>query len=129
VNISLQELYWIVMMAFGLIATGINIVLYVRNKPDKIKAAIQAAIEPMIHRLEVVEHNQSRQDADIKLVNSSIVRMESTIKHMPQREEYSRLYDRITDMVGAVGNLQGASGAEAALLGRINAFLIEGSSR
>lgn len=124
-NISLQELYWIVMMAFGLIATAINVVLYHRNKPDKIKAAIASAIEPLVHRLEVVERNQTRQDTDIKLVNTSITRLEGGLKHLPQREEFTALSERLTDMVGIVGQLQGASSAEAALLGRINHFLLE----
>lgn len=126
---SMQEWYWGVSMAVGLIATGINIVLFVRNKPDRIKAAVQSAIEPLLHRIEVVENNQSRQDTDIRLVNSSIVRLQSAIEHMPGRPDYDRMYERLTDMVGIVGKLQGTSTAEAELLQRINAFLIQQSNR
>lgn len=126
---SMQEWYWGISMAVGLIATAINITLFVRNKPDRIKAAVQSAIEPLLHRIEVVENNQQKQDTDIRLVNSSIVRLESKITYMPGQPEYARLYERITDMVGIVGKLQGTSTAEAELLQRINAFLIQQSNR
>ncbi len=125
-NISLQELYWIVMMAFGLIATGINIVLYVRNKPDKIKAAIQSAIEPLVKRLELAEINYKTQGQQIAEQGRTLTRIEEHMKHVPSHEQISVLHARLTELVRDTSELRGSAKTEAMLLDRINQFLMKG---
>lgn len=123
-NISLQELYWIVMMAFGLIATGINIVLYVRNKPDKIKAAIQSAIEPVVKRLEVAEINYKTQGQQIAEQGKTLTRIEENLRHVPSDEQIRELQNRLTDLVKDTSELRGAANKEGLQLDRVLQFLL-----
>lgn len=124
---TLQEWYWLVGMLVGLIATVINITLFVRNKPDRIKAAVQQAIEPLLKRMDHMEITTKAQGQQLEQQARSFARVEETLKHLPNREEMNHLHGRLTDLVKDTSELRGAARTETLLLDRINQFLIQGN--
>lgn len=123
---SLQEMYWLVGVAVGLIATAINIALFRRNRPDTVKLAVQQAIEPLLKRMDKMETTQNAQGQQFANQGLALARIESDLKHMPQRDEFNQLHSRLTDLVRDTSELRGAGKAEGILLDRINQFLIRG---
>jgi hypothetical protein len=125
---SVQEMYWLVGIAVGLIATAINIALFRRNRPDTVKLAVQQAIEPLIKRMDKMETTHNAQGQEITSQGRALARIETDLKHMPQRDEFNQLHTRLTDLVRDTSELRGAGKAEGLLLDRINQFLIRGQN-
>lgn len=125
-NWTYQDWYYSVVMAFGLISTAINIAIFFRNRPDKIKAAIQSAIEPLVKRLEVAEINYKTQGQQIAEQGRTLTRIEEHLKHVPSHEQINVLHSRLTELVRDTSELRGAARTEGMLLDRINQFLMKG---
>lgn len=127
---NLQEIYWMVGMvgvSGSLIATGINIALYRRNRPDTVKLAVQQAIEPLLKRMDTMEISHKTQGAEQTQQGRTLTRMEAELRHMPSREEFNHLHGRLTELVRDTSEMRGANRTEAQLLDRISHFLIQGS--
>ncbi|MEQ1512964.1 MAG: hypothetical protein ABL934_09820 [Lysobacteraceae bacterium] len=125
---NLQEIYWLVGMvgvSGSVLTTAINIALYRRNRPDTVKLAVQQAIEPLLKRMDTMETTHRAQGAELSQQGRTLTKMESELQHMPSRDEYNRLYERLTDLVGKTGEITGAARAESALLDRINQFMMQ----
>lgn len=124
---GLQDWYWIAGIVGVAMSNCIAIAVFVRNKPDKIKAAITSAIEPLVKRMDKLEEAQVKQAAEQQRQGQVLVKLESEIKHLPQHEKIDRLSSRLTDLIAQTSKLEGASAAEGLLLDRINQFLIQGN--
>lgn len=125
-NGTLQEWYWLSGMAVGLIATVINIALFQRNKPDKIKAAIQQAIEPLLRRLEQGEAAQDLYQKELERQGRTLIRIESEIKHVPTQGKIDEINARLMELLKQTSEDRGAQRVEAVLLDRINRYLMGG---
>jgi hypothetical protein len=123
---GLQNWYWFAGIVGVVLSNCIAIAVFVRNKPDKIKAAITSAIEPLVKRMDKLEAAQTRQADEQTRQGRVLVQLEAEIKHLPKHDEISRLNVRLTDLVAQTSKLEGASNAEGVLLHRINQFLIQG---
>lgn len=55
---SLAQTYYLVASITGLVATCINVVLFVRSRPDRLKAKVSEAIAPFERRLADLEKGQ-----------------------------------------------------------------------
>lgn len=124
---GLQDWYWIAGIVGVAMSNCIAIAVFVRNKPDKIKAAITSAIEPLVKRMDKLEEAQANQAEEQQRQGRVLVQLEAEIKHLPKHEEISRLNARLTDLVAQTSKLEGASNAEGVLLHRINQYLIQGN--
>ena len=124
---GLQDWYWIAGVVAVAMSNCIAIAVFVRNKPDKIKAAITSAIEPLVKRMDKLEEAQANQAEEQQRQGRVLVQLEAEIKHLPKHEEISRLNARLTDLVAQTSKLEGASNAEGVLLHRINQYLIQGN--
>lgn len=73
---SLAQTYYLVASASGLIATGINVVLFLRSRPDRLKAKIAEAVVPFERRLAELEHGRAelerKQDEAMKRHETSV---------------------------------------------------------
>lgn len=121
---NLQEAYWVVGVVVGVVATGINIALFRRNRPDTVKLAVQQAIEPLLKRMDVMEITQKAQGQQMSQQGLSLTRIETDLRHLPSRDEFNQLHGRLTDLVRDTSELRGAGKTEALLLDRINQFLL-----
>lgn len=134
---TLQDMYWLVGMGVGLIATTINVVLFWRGRPDKVKQAVEAAVKPVKDRLDELESEQRNLDAKIESRveerlddhREMLTRIETEVKSGPNRGDLNELHRRVTEVAKALSGVCATQKSQGATLERISSFLMEGGGR
>lgn len=124
---TLQSGYYIVASAAALIATAINITLFLRSRPDRLKAAIQAAMQPMADRLTELEVQSEAHGTQLGAHGVQLAEIKAEMRHGPSRNDLNSLHHRITEVVRSVSEVGALQRIHAQQLDRVNTFLMEGS--
>lgn len=117
---SLAQTYYLVASATGLIATCINVVLFLRSRPDRLKAKIAEAVAPFERRLGEVERGQTdlerkqdeaakRHDASVRALDHDVSnRIKELIaeSNRQHRETTAALAEHGRAMAGIAAQLQ-----------------------
>lgn len=122
---TLQNFYYAAAGTCVLIATAINIVLFLRTRPDRLKTAIRDAMSPVIERLDDVESEQARQGEQQRVQGLSLAKLSSDLSHAPNREDLNAIHHRITDVVRSGSRIEALQQTTAEQLARVNQFLLE----
>lgn len=136
---NLQEIYWLVGMvgvSGSLVATGINIALYRRNRPDAVKTAVQSAIDPLLKRMDTMEVNSRSQANEQKERIQNLTseqssqgrkldRIEADVKHGPGKHDIELLHGRISDLLKTTSEMKGEQNSRFQQLDRLNQHLMK----
>lgn len=122
---SIQSIYYVVATIGVLIATVINIVVVNRNKPDKIKAAINTAVQPILDRMDEFEHGQSAQGQQLDSLGDKVTKMESDLAHAPNRQNLDTIHHRITEIAKTGAEYGALTRMLQSQFQQLNQFLME----
>lgn len=122
---TLQEIYWASGVFVGLIATSLNVVMFTRSRPDKIKAAVQSAIDPLVKRMDTIEVNMRAGSNEQTSQGRKLDRIEADVKHGPGRHDIELLHGRISDLLKTTSEMKGEQNARHQQLDRLNQHLMK----
>lgn len=122
---NLQQVYWTVCVIAALVATVLNVVMFFRSKPDRIKAAVQSAIAPIREEVEELKQTTRDQGEQLNEQDRKLAGIEAELKHMPSKQDLGNIHHRITELVRSTSTISGLQDALGKQLDRVNQFLLE----
>lgn len=121
---TIQEIYYSIGAVVAPISLLITIAVYIRSKPDRIKAAIQSSLEPLIKRLDAMEKADEEQADKQQQQALTLARLESDFRHMPNDKDIQNLHARIGEVLKATAESNGRWQAYNEQVQRMQAFLM-----
>ena len=125
---SLQSLYYLTAICVGLTATGLNLLLFFRSRPDRLKSTIKDAVRPLIERMDEMEESNASSKAQLVSQGNKLASMEAEMRHAPNREDINGLHHRITDVVRSNSRIEALQQASSQQMARVMDFLLEKKS-
>jgi hypothetical protein len=126
---NLQESYWLAGILLGVVANIIAIATFVRNRPDKMKAAIQESVEPLNKRLTHIETTMKLYGNDLSAQGKELAKISSDMAHAPNGKDLDRINDRITELVEKTSYADGLMKTQGQLMDRIQQLLMKPARR
>lgn len=122
---TLQEIYWTSGIVIGLIATSLNVVMFTRSRPDKMKAAVQSAIDPLVKRMDTIEVNMRAGSNEQTSQGRKLDRIESDVRHGPSKRDLDALHARISELMKTTSEMKGEQNARFQQVDRVNQHLMK----
>lgn len=122
---TLQNFYYAAAGICVLIATTINIVLFLRTRPDRLKTAIREAMTPLTKRMDDLEKTAEAHGEQLAEQGLSLERLNTSLQHAPNREDINKLHHRVTQLVASVAGFGAIQKTQSDTLARLNQFLLE----
>lgn len=155
---SWAQTYYVVASIGGLIATALNVVLFLRSRPDRMKSKVDEAVRPISDRIAGVERRlaevetdsaqqAAKHDISIKALDTEIsgrldelnrsmhqqdkqlAQLVAAMQHGVTRRDVDTLHHRVTEAAKAATATQALVGALQTRLQNIEDFLRESGSR
>lgn len=124
-TVTLQFVYYLVAILVGLVATGINIALFVRNKPDRVKNSITDAVRPLVERMGEFESVQEQHGRQLTDQDKTLSEIRAEIAHGPSRSDLNALHGRITELIRSSADTAAVARALQEQQRQLNQFLLE----
>ena len=125
---TLQEIYWTAGIVVGVVATSLNVVMFTRSRPDKMKAAVQSAIDPLVKRMDTIEVNMRAQSNEQTSQGRKLDRIESDVRHGPSKHDLEVLHARISELMKTTSEMKGEQHARFQQVDRVNQHLLKSNN-
>lgn len=117
-SVELVDVYQVVGIGVGVIATAVNLTLFWRNRPDRLKIAIGQALEPLEKRLSHLETSVKVTNNEIGEQAKTLMRIESDLRHMPTQDTIDKINERMGEMSENIARQDGLAQAHRQLMDR-----------
>jgi hypothetical protein len=126
---TLQETYWLAGMIFGIVATTINLILFWRGRPDKVKAAVESAVKPLTERVVSIEKAMDVAQDERQEQRDRLIRIEAETESAPTAKDIAEIHKRISESAAQTAAVAATQKTHTEMLGRISSWLMNGDSR
>lgn len=126
---TMQETYWAAGIAFGVVATSLNVILFWRGRPDKVKQAVESAMKPITDRMGSMEVSMKTEREHREEMQVTLVRIEAETDSSPTAQDIAKLHQRISEVVAANSGIAATQATHTQTLGRISEYLMHGGNR
>jgi hypothetical protein len=122
---TLQSYYYAFAIIGVVIATAINIALFIRNKPDKLKAAVQAGVAPLLERMDKLEQANTDQNAHLQSQDVRLERIDAEMRMAPSNNDLRAIQGSINSLAKTSGAIEALQRRLEGQYDRMNQFLLE----
>jgi hypothetical protein len=126
---TLQESYWLAGMLFGIVATTINMILFWRGRPDKMKASLESAVKPLYERIQSIEESSEMARHERQEQRDRLIRIEAETESAPTAKDIAEIHKRISEAAAQTAAVSATQKTHTEMLNRISSWLMNGDQR